>query len=360
MYLGQKEVAILHNMNLLIFTQKMDLRDPVLGFFHRWVMEFSKNFDSIIVVCLEKGEYNLAKNVKVLSLGKEGGISRTKYLFYFYKYIWSERKKYDAVFVHMNQEYVILGGLFWKLFRKRLYMWRNHYAGNFLTDLAAVFCNKIFCTSRFSYTAKYKKTKFMPVGIDTEFFRPYKNIVRTPKSILFLARIAPSKKPDVLIRVADILHKKGIDFKITICGDALPKYTDYMSSLKTMVKGLGLSDNVIFLPGISNDETVKIYSAHSIFVNISASGMYDKTIFEAVGCGAVPLVCSKDIASQMDSIFIVKDDDAEDLADKIENLLKLDRSDLDRYQNDWKRLVDTGHSLRMLSKRLFEEMSSNK
>jgi hypothetical protein len=62
----------------------------------------------------------------------------------------------------------------------------------------------------------------------------------------------------------------------------------------------------------------------------------------------------------MDSIFIVKDDDAEDLADKIENLLKLDRSDLDRYQNDWKRLVDTGHSLRMLSKRLFEEMSSNK
>src|SRR3954464_15352498 len=99
-------------MRLLIFTQKVDRYDPVLGFFYPWLEEFSKRFESIVVVCLEKGEHTLPSNVKVLSLGKEDGVSKYIYLKNFYKYIWNERNNYDKVFVHMNQEYVLLGGLF--------------------------------------------------------------------------------------------------------------------------------------------------------------------------------------------------------------------------------------------------------
>ena len=199
-------------MRLLIVTQKVDKNDPILGFFHRWIIEFAKHFESIVVICLEKGAYELPSNVKVLSLGKENRKSRIQYILRFYKYIWQERKNYDVVFVHMNQEYLIMGGGIWRLIGKKVTMWRNHYAGSFLTDFASFFCNKIFCTSRFSYTARYKKTVLMPVGVDLENFKPKTEIARGKRSILFLARFSPSKRPEFLVEALKKITDQGIEY----------------------------------------------------------------------------------------------------------------------------------------------------
>ena len=114
-------------MKLLIITQKVNKNDPVLGFFHRWIIEFAKYFEFVTVICLEMGEYDLPDNVKVLSLGKEERQSRLQYLIQFYWYARHERKNYDAVFVHMNQEYLILAGWLWRLVGKKVTMWRNHH-----------------------------------------------------------------------------------------------------------------------------------------------------------------------------------------------------------------------------------------
>ena len=113
-------------MNLLILTQKVDKNDAILGFFHSWILEFAKNYEKVTVICLYEGEHNLPNNVKVLSLGKEKGVSKITYLYNFYKFIFQERKNYDKVFVHMNQIYIILGGLFWKLSGKEIGLWYAH------------------------------------------------------------------------------------------------------------------------------------------------------------------------------------------------------------------------------------------
>ena len=81
--------------NILIITQKIDKNDDVLGFFNAWVSEFSKHFNKVLVVCLEKREYDLPNNVRIFSLGKENGHSRIKYLKKFYKYIFGLRKEYE-------------------------------------------------------------------------------------------------------------------------------------------------------------------------------------------------------------------------------------------------------------------------
>src|SRR5690349_983344 len=101
-------------MRLLIITQKVDSKDPILGFFHRWIVEFAKNTTKVSVVCLSKGVFNLPSNVSVYSLGKERGGNRISYTYNFFRYIWTLRHEYDAVFVHMNPIYVLLGGFFWK------------------------------------------------------------------------------------------------------------------------------------------------------------------------------------------------------------------------------------------------------
>ena len=77
-----------YEMKLLIITQAVDKNNPVLGFFVRWIEEFAKHFELVTIICLEKGEYELPGNVKVLSLGKEEKKSKFRYLINFYKYIW--------------------------------------------------------------------------------------------------------------------------------------------------------------------------------------------------------------------------------------------------------------------------------
>src|SRR4051812_42401773 len=133
-------------MRLLVVTQAVDLDNPVLGFFHSWIEEIAKHFESVVVVCLFEGRHALPSNGEVFSLGKEKKeTNRALYTQRFLALVWGLRSKYDSVFVHMNQEYVLAAGWIWILLGKRIYLWRNHYAGSIATDVAAAFCTKVFC-----------------------------------------------------------------------------------------------------------------------------------------------------------------------------------------------------------------------
>jgi len=312
---------IFRNMKLLFVTQVMDKNDSVLGAYHGWVAELAKHVEKVIVICLYEGEHDLPDNVEVYSLGKEKGRANPLvYAIRFKALAWRLRHEYDAVLVHMNQEYLLIAGLLWKLLGKRMYMWRNHYAGSWLTDVAASFCTKVFCTSHHSYTAKYKKTVFMPVGVNLERFHPDTQIKREPNSILFLARISPSKRPDLFIEALGLLIAKGISFKASVYGSPIPEDVSYYESLKGRAEDLGLHARVEFHAGVPNSETPNIYRAHEVFVNCSPSGMFDKTIFEAAASGCLVLAISEDFGrvAGEENTFTAE---AESLAESLKTLL---------------------------------------
>jgi len=348
-------------MRLLIVTQSIDINNPLMGFFTRWVEEFSKYFEKVIVICLERGEYQLPKNVKVLSLGKEKHIGnsrkwhiirRLEYLYYFYKYIFKERNNYDKVFVHMNQEYVILGGLFWKFFKKKIFLWRNHPFGNFLTDLAVFLSSKVFCTSLNSYTAKFKKTVIMPVGVDTEIFKRDKNISAIENSILYLGRISPIKNIDVLIEAVKILDREGIDFILNIVGGAKEKDKEYFEKIKKLSKDLEDKGKIKFLGEIPNYKTPEIYNQHEVFVNLTPSGSLDKAIFEAMSCGCIVLCSNNYFLNSPIRNFIFKEKDVKDLSLKLKTALNLSYVEKEKIFKDSEEFVFKKHSL----KRLMQEL----
>jgi glycosyltransferase involved in cell wall biosynthesis len=279
---------------ILVITQVVDESDPVLGFFTRWIEELSYKYESVEVICLQEGKHALPLNVKIHSLGKESCAKLPHYIYRFYAYLWNLRNSYDVVFVHMNQEYILLAGPLWKVLGKKIYLWRNHYAGNFLTNTAAFFCTKVFCTSRYSYTAKYKKTVLMPVGIDIKNFFEHKDINRIPRSLLFLGRIAPSKRVDMFIEACALLKEQGISYSATIVGSPLTEDKEYHKELVTLVQNKGLTNEITFLDAVSKAEAALIFSSHTIFVNCSPSGMFDKTLFEAAASGCVIITSSKD------------------------------------------------------------------
>jgi len=282
-------------MRLMIVTQKVDRKDPILGFFHRWIEEFAKHYEFVTVLCLEMGEYNLPSNVKVLSLGKEKLKIKNwklkikfRYILNFYQYIWQERKNYDVVFVHMNQEYILLGGLLWRFFGKKIFLWRNHGYGNVFTKVAVFLSDKIFYTSPRSFTARFKKSVKMPVGIDTDFFKPDPSVTRTPNSILFLGRISPIKKVLEFVEWFNLLGEK---FTATVAGAALPKDKAY----EEFVLSRALDKNRIkFIGAVNQEQALKLYQTHEIYVNKTPAGSFDKTIVEAAACGMKLMVDNPD------------------------------------------------------------------
>ncbi len=162
----------MHTKKLLILTQAVDTQDPVLGFFHAWIEGLAKHYESVSVICLKEGRHSLPDNVRVYSLGKEGGRSRLKYVARFYRYSWQLRKEYDSVFVHMNEEYALLGGGVVEAARQARVSLAQLSQGKRVYRHCGGILHKCICTSKHSYTAKYKKTILMPVGVDTTRFFP--------------------------------------------------------------------------------------------------------------------------------------------------------------------------------------------
>ncbi|MEK7493659.1 MAG: glycosyltransferase, partial [Patescibacteria group bacterium] len=255
-------------MKLLIITQKVDKNDPILGFFHGWVEEFAKNVEKLTVVCLGVGEYDLPQNVQVFSLGKKIGASKLKYIWNFYKYIFKLRNEYDAVFVHMNKEYVILGGLFWKLWNKRVALWYNHPFGDFMAKVSVFLSNNVFYTSPQAFTSKYKKSKQMSAGIDTNLFKKNEEIEKNKNSLLFLGRISPIKNLDLFIDSVISINKSGNDLKLDIFGGPanLGDYS-YADELKKRTKEQNRF--IKFNEPIANYKTPQIFNEHELFVNLT-------------------------------------------------------------------------------------------
>lgn len=344
-------------MKLLIFTQKLDKTDPTLGFFHNWIVGLSKDFDKVTVICLEKGKVDLPESIKFFSLGKESGRSRFKYLKNFYNLILGLHKDYDAVFVHMNQEYVILGGLIWHLIGKKIFMWRNHKVGNILTRISVLLSNRVFCTSNSAFVARFKKTLLMPIGIDVSLFekQPSSSIIERDSKILFLSRMDEIKRPHLLIEALRILNKEKVNFVCNFYGDPSQGSEDYYTNLKIETASYGLSSQVNFHSSVKHTTTPSLYNSHKIFVNLTQSGSLDKTILESVLGGCIPVVSNSFFEGIFEPEMIVSED-PKDIANKIKFWLGIKESELKKFQKKLIQYTIMNHSLDILLKKLCIEI----
>lgn len=343
------------SQNLLIVTQKIDKNDPILGFFNSWVDEFSKNVEKLNVICLEKGEYDLPQNVSIFSLGKpiqgwpSSGLkklfSKQIALISFYKYIFKLRNEYDSVFVHMNQEYVLLAGVFWKILGKKIMLWRNHQNGSWLTNIAVATSDVVFCTSPSSYTFKFLKTKLVSAGINIEKFILANRPTRVSGSILSIGRISSIKKIDFLVRTLLHLDSTGFEFKTDIVGDRDPREPQYYDLVKELAEPLVKKGKIQFKDSVSNTKTPQEYFSHELFINLTSSGSLDKTIFSAMISENLVLVCNTFFIGILPEQFIFKDGDVYDLSSKIKIILEMDNLKKKKIIEEMKRYVIEKHGI---------------
>jgi glycosyltransferase involved in cell wall biosynthesis len=337
-------------MKLLVLTQAVDLDDPVLGFFHRWLEEFAQRFEHIHVICLKEGRHALPENVMVHSLGKEGGRSRAKYIRRFYAYLWSLRREYDAVFVHMNEEYMLLGGLPWKMLGKKATLWRNYKTGSWMTPSASKLADAVFYTSPDSFVARYANAVQMPIGIDTRQFVPPQT-PPTPRTILFLGRFDAVKNVDVFVEALKLLYARGGKFHADIYGSPTYAGDAYARAVTEGAEELVRTGVLTFHPAVSHDATPSIYSSHAIYVNLTPSGSFDKTIGEAMASGCLVVSPNGAVRDVLGEYFI-EDIYPEAVAQILQKALELSSEDRAVYTASARQYIEKGHSLSLLSGRL--------
>lgn len=277
-------------MKLLLITQRVDLNDSDLGFFHRWIEEFAKNTQQVFVIAQSVGEYHMPSNVTVYSLGKEKGYPKWRQLFNFYRVLGRELKNIDVVFAHMIPLWVVAGWPLYKIFNKKVYLWYVHRSVTPFLRIAEKIVTKIFTASRESFRLPSKKVEIVGHGIDTEYFSPCaESRAAGVYRVLTAGRITESKRlKEMIVAVAELRKNFSADKKLelAIVGDArMPLDEKYLFELKRLVGELKLEEIVKFYGGIPYDKMAAEYQKSDLFFNFSLTGSLDKAVLEAMACG---------------------------------------------------------------------------
>lgn len=340
-------------MRLLIVTQMVDRNDPVLGFFHRWIEELATHYDSIEVICLQKGEHTLPESVRVYSLGKERGTPKLARTARFLYLVATRSARYDAVLVHMNPEYIILAGWFWRLLGKRVGLWYNHEVASPWFSIAQHIAHIVFYTSPFAASSHAPRARRMPAGIDTERFSE-RHEPRIPNSIYFQGRVAPAKRVHILLEAVRLVRASGIPATLTIVGPCDPHYVDELKSQYADLFDAGVAT----LRGpVPNEHTPALYASHAVSVNLTAAGNYDKTVLESAACETPVIVGSAAFADLVPSEWVVDGTDSEQLATALLAFLNLPAATQRALGNALRARVAAQHGLEGLARRLYAELS---
>lgn len=336
-------------MRLLVITQKVDQTDDVLGFMHRWIQEFALHCEQVTVICLYEGQYSLPSNVRVFSLGKERSGSRFSYLVNFYRFIVRERNSYDTIFVHMNQLYVLLGGLFWRFTHKKIALWYAHGHVPFSLRLVEKITHVILTSTRSGFRLPSNKVRVIGQGIDTSFFSPGVRTDHVGFVISIIGRISPVKDYETLIGAVALIKDKIPELVVHVVGGAgLPEQEVYLALLKQRAIDQGVGDIVNFVGAMANTKIIQILQQTDVFANTSHTGSLDKAVLEAMSCGVPILTCNEALEEVLGTytkqlMFPKKNRTA--LAEKIEGLYAIGIAERSRLGAGLRAIVIQDHSI---------------
>jgi glycosyltransferase involved in cell wall biosynthesis len=342
---------------ILIITQKVDIKDDVLGFMHRWILEFSKQSKKVTVICLFKGEYDFPENVKVLSLGKEEGKGRLTYLYRLFKYVVKYRKDYKNVFVHMNQIYVILCGFIWKFMGKRIGLWYAHGSVSLSLRLATLITDMVFSSTTSGYRLENKKIKIVGQGIDVMSFNE-KETFNDPIKLVSVGRVSKVKDYMSMVKAVKTLKDEGLLFSLDLYGSPiLDMDFEYKKELEEYISSNGLGEIVNLKGSVSNDKVGGVLLYYDVFLNMSQTGSLDKAILEAMSSKLLVITSNESAINILNEIgykYLIESEDFSTLKDYIKEINSLDRLEKKRLGESLRNIVLKNHSIDRLIKRVLK------
>ena len=157
--------------------------------------------------------------------------------------------------------------------------------------------------------------------------------------LLYLGRLSPEKGVDYLIQAARILKERGRRTHLTIIGDGISR-----DSLKDLVSGLGMDDDISFLGKISDRQQIyEIMDQCHIYVIPSITEGMPRSLIEAMSRGMVAIGSNTGgIPELLDKAFLFQPKNDLEIAtkiewlfDEVENLSSISNNNIVLSQDHW-------------------------
>ena len=195
----------------------------------------------------------------------------------------------------------------------------------------------------------------MPAGVPTAVFQRAAGVERARSSVLFLGRISPVKNIECLIDAAKLLHADAWPFTVHIVGSpAVASDWEYEKKLRDAARELMDKGLINFRPAVSHAETPHAYNENELFINLTDSGSFDKSMLEAMSCECLVLASNLAFADILPSELIFRGNDAPDLARKIRAAMSLDVGEKKRLGRSFRQYVVDEHGLERLAQEIRE------
>ncbi len=150
-------------------------------------------------------------------------------------------------------------------------------------------------TKKWTRTWLKKESVVVRSGLDLDHF-PYrehkppekKHIDLFAAGIFFIHR-----RYEDIIRALGLLRDKGYDARLTIVGNySSREYQEYVELLRRLVEELSLEGHVSFPGRISDEELIRHYRAHNIYISANHLQSWGLAAFEAMSSG-MPVIVSR-------------------------------------------------------------------
>ncbi|NUQ52517.1 MAG: glycosyltransferase [Phycisphaerales bacterium] len=109
--------------------------------------------------------------------------------------------------------------------------------------------------------------------------------------VLFLSRLHPKKRPDILIEAAAMLRDRGVRASFVLAG---PGDEAYVASLRERARAMKVEDRVEFPGLVTGEMKLSLYQAASVFALPTSQENFGLVLAEAMACGT-PVVTTRGV-----------------------------------------------------------------
>jgi glycosyltransferase involved in cell wall biosynthesis len=338
---------------LIFVTQKVDERDPVLGFAPRLVRALAERVDAVTVIANEVGDRpaSFGSNVEVVSLGKERGAGRFERAVRFERaMLEAARRGADAVLAHMCPEYVNLAAPVAKAHGMPTLLWFAHPARSTQLRVADRLADAVLTSLPGAYPLDSAKVHVIGQATDVEGLAPCPSLRRRRAlRVVAIGRTSPSKGFDVVIRAVARCMERGTDLAVRIVGPSTtPAERHHRAQLERLIGERGLDGRVTIEPGVAPSEVRGIVCASDVLVNAMVAGSGDKVVFEAAALGRPVIVSNPAFRTLLRDLpleLTFAERDADALADRLRALAAANAATIRAVTNALRTRVIAEHSL---------------
>ena len=338
---------------LLLFNLMTDSSDPVLGFATVWIRELARRCESIDVITMYQGEFDLPDKVRVFSAGRERRLGKAARLANFYRHLLRllATRHYDACFAHMMPLFAGLAGPLLTARGIPTVLWYAHRQKSAQLRLGLMMSSRVVSSAATSFPYATDKLRVIGQGIDTDFYAPTNPISPSPAGQPLVVQVA---------RLAAIKHQKttiqavaATKAALTLVGGVQAGYpASYAHELEAMIQRLKLSGRSRLTGDLPPLEVRNWYRQATLAVNMSPVGLFDKAALESMACAIPTVVSNPAFGSLMGDyrhlLLTAGPQDAVGLRDRIERLLLLSPAERARIGQTLRANVIREHSLAAL------------